>query len=200
MSANAAVISGLYDTGVDDFGNALADGASDTHYVLSTNADGASTVPIVQQGNAFPIVPGPWIDNTATSKWIGPRFNTQSAAGGVYHYDLSFDLTGLNPSTASISGTWTSDNGADTAGLGIYLNGVATGNQQDGNFGTLFAFDINSGFVAGLNTLSFRLNNGGTGYTGLRVQGISGTAAVPEPSAISLVGIGALLLCLRRRK
>ena len=60
----------------------------------------------------------------------------------------------------------------------VLLNGATTGVTSDGNFGALGnAFTISTGFVAGLNTLDFVVNNAGTGInpTGVRVE-LSGTA------------------------
>ena len=92
-------------------------------------------------------------------------------------------------------GQWASDNDAC-----IFLNGVNT-NSCTGfqDFGQLTAFMIDGGFVQGTNTLDFMVNNGG-GPTGLYVE-ISGTADVPEPSSILLLGGGLLSAAvgIRRR-
>jgi hypothetical protein len=146
---------------------------------------GGSTA-IVPNG-AFPI--GPWFANDATSSWIG----TTSAAPGDYTYSTTFDLAGLNAGTASIAGNWAGDN----SGVSILLNGFATGITADAgsvNFGGFTGFTIGStaNFVAGLNTLSFTINNAddplnpGNNATGLRVamtgNADTATTSVPEPS------------------
>lgn len=168
-------IPGLFNTGVGDNGDLLASGAVDPHWRLVQSADPAFPGPdaIVLNDTGFPIPP--WVTNGPASKWIAPQ--ASQAVGnlpGDYHYQITFNLTGLNPSTAVIVGHWTSDN------LGTYLliNGVATGVTSDGNFGALGnAFTISNGFLPGLNTLEFVVNNAGPGTnpTGLRVQ-LSGTA------------------------
>jgi hypothetical protein len=145
---------------------------------------GGGSTTIVPNG-AFPI--GPWIANDATSSWIG----STSMAPGDFTYSTTFDLTGLNASTALISGNWAGDN----SGVSILLNGSATGiaaNAGSVNFAGFTAFNIDStaNFVSGLNTLSFTINNAADGNAtnpaGLRVA-MAGTAdtastSVPEPS------------------
>jgi hypothetical protein len=171
---HAAPIPGLFNTGVDDTGAVLADNAIDTHYTITVNPDGGLPDAIVEDSTRFPIVAGPWMANSTTSKWIGPRFFTDQAAGGDYTYSITFDLTGLDPASAVITGQWTSDN----AGPDILINGVSTGNANPGSFGIYTGFTISSGFVDGLNILEFRVNNAALGYTGLRVE-VSGTAFPP---------------------
>src|SRR5262249_42296190 len=98
----AAPIPGLFNTGVNNAGMALAAGAVDPHYQFTVNADSASPDAIVHN-EGFPIAPaGPWIASSAGSKWIAPRADTSAAAGGDYTYRITFDLTGLDPATAFI--------------------------------------------------------------------------------------------------
>ena len=172
------VVPGVFNTGVDASGAALADNTVDSHYTLVVNADSASSDAIVQDSTAFPIVTGPWAANDAGSKWIGPRFNTTSAAGlaqgnGTYVYRISFDLTGFDRNSVVLSGGWAVDNG----GLGIRVNGTATGIVNNNGFGGVTAFTLssaNAAFVAGVNTLDFEVQNVDTvaGWTGLLVRNI----------------------------
>jgi hypothetical protein len=121
-----------------------------------------------------------------TSSWIG----SASTAPGNYTYSTTFDLGGLNASTASIFGDWAGDN----SGVSILLNGSATGitsNAGSVNFASFTGFTIDSSanFLAGANTLSFTINNldgPGNNPAGLRVA-MAGAAdaastSVPEPS------------------
>jgi hypothetical protein len=121
-----------------------------------------------------------------TSSWIG----SETIAPGDYTYSTTFDLAGLNASTASITGDWAGDN----SGVSILLNGSATGitaNAGSVNFASFTGFTIDStaNFAAGLNTLSFTINNANDGFAtnpaGIRVA-MTGTAdasaTVPEPS------------------
>ncbi len=167
-------IPGLFNTGVGLDGIPLDDYDIDPHYQIIINPDSESPDAIIEDGTLFPIVDGPWIANSETSKWIGPSGDTIASAGGDYRYRLTFDLTGLDPTTAYLTGRWTSDN----AGTGVLLNGSATGLTQTGAFGMFFDFSIPAGspFVSGLNTLDFVVNNASLGYTGLRVDALAGGA------------------------
>lgn len=209
VSALRATPIGVYNTGVNGSGGLLPDGAVDPHYQLISSADPAFPGPnaVVVQSNAYPIPP--WVANGPNSNWIGPR--TDAAVGnlpGTYIYRTTFDLTGFSPSTAEITGIWTTDNN----GLDIVLNGVTLGYTAPyGAFtdfdATHYAFTINSGFVSGINTLDFVVNNGQVGPgdntpnpTGLRVE-LSGEAdLVPEPATSGLVGLGLLTAGLLRRR
>ena len=165
-------LTGLYNTGVQADNIVLDDLSTDTHYKLVVNADGASQDTVVQDSTLFPIVAGPWLANSETSKWIGPRGETSAAAGGDYTYRLTFDLTGMDPTTAFLAGRWTSDNG----GLDILINGGSTGISQSGGFGGYYDFSVTNGFVSGVNQLEFKVRNEGAGYTGLRVDNLRGGA------------------------
>lgn len=185
----------IYNTGVDNFGTLLAYGASDGHYFLATSADpnfGTGPASVAFANTNFP-PPPQWLpeDVYSISQWVAPRgIATQGDSSGTYDYVTTFDMTGLDPTTASLSGLWATDN------LGsIFLNGVDTG-QATSSFRSFTSFFITSGFTSGINTLDFRVvntpNNGFPNPTGLRVQ-ISGSAGVlptPEPGSLSLLLMG----------
>ncbi len=147
---------------------------------------------------------GPWLANSISSSWISPHPSYASAsnydAPGTYTYSTTFDLTGLNPGSASFSFVVASDN-ALTA---VRLNGVSQGITYSGLAAFSGLFTINSDFIGGINTLEFVTNNDGPSNTpaGLRVEFSNATAAdlsdVPEPSSIALLGLGTILLFSRR--
>ncbi len=194
-------IAGLFGTGLSAAGAPLADGAVDPHYSLIQTPD-PTRYPtgnaIVEDGTRSPISDGTWLFNTATSKWIGPEFYTNNAPGTppeyVYRYILN--LAGYDPATAELHGYWATDN----TGI-IYFNENPTGNTCSG-FASLTAFSITSGFVPGINFLDFHVGNGGTGFTGLRVETLAGTAqsGVPEPATLTLLALGGLSIVARRRR
>jgi hypothetical protein len=179
-SASAAPISGLFATGVDGAGVALSAGATDTHYSIVSPSQQA----VVMQS----LIPGSWLPHTATRRWIW-----ETAAGTPVHvtrsFQTTFDLTGLDETTASLAGQWAADN----TGLDILINGASTGNTC-GGFSTLCNFNIASGFIAGINTLEFQVQDVG-GISGFLVSSISGTAdesvtEVPEPGLIAIFALG----------
>jgi hypothetical protein len=104
---------------------------------------------------------------TAVSKWIGPNYtNNGCDPAGNYTYTLNFNLpAGLNPSTATISGRWASDNAAS-----LKLNGNPIPLPTPGFASwTPFTIPVGSPFVAGANSLQFTVANLGS-FTGLRVE------------------------------
>jgi hypothetical protein len=175
-------VPGVFNTGVDDSGNASTDGTADLHYRLTTNPDSASADALVQDSTLFPIVAGPWIANEANSKWIGPRTETSAAATGDYIYTLSINLSGFDPATVRLSGEWSTDN----EGQDVLLNGVSTGFKNLGGFVAYSTFNITSGFRDGVNELQFKVNNAGAGYTGLKVRNIRalGTRKASQPPVV----------------
>lgn len=178
----------LFTTGVDDSGAALADGATDPHYTLSAAGGLAGSARVVT-ADGYPI--GPWVGNDPLSRWIAPALTDTdgNAAPGDYVFETTVDLTGLNPATARITGTWASDNTAR-----ILLNGAETGIAltAEQSFRGLTPFRLASGFVAGVNTISFVVTNAGTSPnpTGLRVASLTGTALPAAYDAMPLFGTG----------
>ena len=178
--ASGATIPALFNTGVDANGMPLAPGSVDPHWRLiqspDTNFPGPNAIVLNDAG--FPIPP--WLTNGPNSKWLAPQASQAIGnSAGDYKYRLTFDLTGLKPSTAIITGSWTSDN----LGPEVQLNRVSTGFSSDGNFPVLGnTFTITNGFIEGMNTLDFVINNAGPGTnpTGFRAE-ISGTAALAPP-------------------
>lgn len=167
----------LFNTGVDNNKMTIADGDTDPHYVLSISADPAFSGPDAKVvfSTGFPIEP--WIYNDNTSKWIAPRADAgEWNSPGIYVYTLSFSLHGFKPETAEIKGFWTTDNN----GTDIMINGKSTGffTQYNAFQNGFYPFEINEGFVKGINTISFVVNNG-EAPTGLRVM-IQGEAVPIE--------------------
>ncbi|MEX2213465.1 MAG: PEP-CTERM sorting domain-containing protein [Phycisphaeraceae bacterium] len=188
-------IAGLFNTGVDNSGAVLGDSVNDPHYAIILQPAPGGLTDTTIPADGFPIPP--WVANSATSRWITPNTNDGNGPVGSYTYRTTFDLIDVDLSTVVIQGLWASDNG----GTDILINGLSTG-STNGGFGSLTAFTINSGFVLGLNTLDFVLNNDGPpGPTGLRVEGLSGFAniAVPEPATGMLLVLAGGALLRRRR-
>ena len=194
-SAQAAPIN-IFNTGVDANGDVVTGGTvGDEHYTLISDPNGTitgiKTATAISEG--YPI--GPWLGDNSLSSWIGPNTDNLVGPGGLFTYQTTFDLNGLDHTTASILGRWATDD----QGIDILINGTATGNTS-ASFGVFTDFTINSGFIAGVNTLDFVVTNG-HGPTGLRVEITNANAvAVDEPYALALLGLGLLGLGINRNK
>ena len=184
----------VFSTGVDDSGNLLPVGAVDPHYVITS-------VPAKSlSAHASSLHPS-WVANTSSSQWINPTGDGMVFFDvGTYTYQTTFDLTGYDPKTLAVIGSWASDNASH-----IYLNGVDTGYVSPGGpnneLGKMSSFALTDGFKAGMNTLRFDVVN--TGFqSGLHVH-ITDVAAelVPEPGSIAILATvaGSTLLSRRRR-
>ena len=192
-SKASAVAITIFNTGVDALKNPLGDGLVDPHYNLIASDDVAFPGPNALVVNSAPVPLG-WLGSSISSKWIAPRADQSVTGGnalGSYIYRTTFDLTGTNPATASLSGNWATDN------IGVvFLNGVYAGVTNLAGPSVYTAFNINSGFSAGVNTLDFLVVNNGTSAnpTGLRVE-ISGSVNIPEPATAVLASLAMLGLC-----
>ena len=198
LNAQDTNIAGLFNTGQGQ----PAAGEPALHYALVSSPNGATNVFVASA------VPGAW--NTAGfpgALWISPMTDGNLGAEvGTFNYRLTFLMENassqaLDPSTAHIQGFW----GVDNFGT-LKLNGntiTTAGSLVDpfdqSGFNNPNAFDITTGFVSGLNTLDFVLENltAFPNPSGLIVQFTSGTAqvvVVPEPSTLALSAAGVALL------
>lgn len=187
---------------------------------------GTPVAPYVTNDGGYPFTGGTyvWMANDATSQWISPRVTYRDylagdpgSPGGAYTYRVSFDLTGLLPGTAYLSFRVAADN----ALLDVLINGSSVNTSFD----TPVSFDfwkngeVTGGFIAGINTLDFVVDNWDAWYdhdqdsstpdirvytpSGLRVEFLESTASeIPEPATMGLMGFGLLALgvAFRRRK
>ena len=164
-----APIPGLYNTGVDDLGNVIADDAVDPHWELAASADPAWDGPEVYKSS---IHGDEWTGNGYVSAWVTPRYPNAVVAKGTYQYQITFDLTGRAPETASITGRFC----VDSALTDIRLNGVSMEHAAGGwRVYTNFTLPQGSPFVDGLNTLVFVVNNSDSSASGFRAE-VTGSA------------------------
>lgn len=192
LPANASPIPGLFATGTNGSGGVLTDGAADLHYaVLSStnpNYNGSPFGTVVNQSS----VPGTWVPNTTTTRWISDNATAATPLGPTVTYRLTFDLTGFDPKTASFSALAAAD---DTAK--VLLNGVSIGVVN--GFRTLTEFKTTSGFVTGINTLDFVVVDTAAVVSGLFVSPFTSDVSVPAPSGVAFLALGGLLTARRRR-
>ncbi|HVT29243.1 MAG TPA: hypothetical protein VHE81_14600 [Lacipirellulaceae bacterium] len=189
-AATAANIGNIYNTGVNNSGVAFASpNVVDPHYSIILPANNTA-VTVDDTTYPFP----PWLPNNAGSRWIGPAADSFGPAGPwIYRTTFTVPANAIL-STVSVTGDWATDD----PGTDIRINGASTG-QTSPSYLALTPFSINSGFVAGTNTLDFYLTNAG-GPTGLRVDHISGTYQVPEPQVVFLATVVISVSALVRRR
>lgn len=175
--ARAGAITTLFSTG-----EGLGLGVHDPNYTLVPPLVG---LPYAADAPFTYLNPN-WVPPPAGTQWITPV--VPQTVNGAYNYETTFTLgPGMDPKTAQISGVV----GADDTLVGVVLNGVTLPITTPANgFVSLTSFDIpvGSNFVSGVNTLEFLTMNTHEVVTGLLVS-MTGTA-VPEPTSISLLGIG----------
>ncbi len=148
-------IPGLFGTAVTNNKKASPIGSSDLHYVLTVSPENIGTLP-----RAAKVILHGYGPNNDLAGFISPRLDAWGAPG-QYIYKTTFDLSGCDPSTASITFKFNYDNHIDD----VLLNGASTG-IHDPNTATP---PISAGFVSGINTLEFLVTNDG-GPTGVRVE------------------------------
>ena len=223
----------IYSTGVGSSGQMLTPGTTDNNYTLTLNGLNGEPSSYVAEGSpstqqlgvynipsGWPIgTPYGWYDPAdMEAQWIAPQADVIGIPGvdtnTFYVYQTTFDLTGLNPSTADLQGFWAADNYVTQ----VLLNGTPVYSTAQGTGSNCFSFqnptdfNINSGFTSGVNTLSFYVTNDtchntppNTNPTGLLVDFSAATAdtdtSIPEPATVLLTGIGlAFAAGLARRR
>jgi hypothetical protein len=137
---------------------------------------------------------------TPASNWV---WTTDPTGFAAINFVFSFDLTGYDPNTASLSAIWGIDNIGTATLNGNLLSSLP--NVGVGNFNTLTAFSANQGslFNPGINSLVFSVSNQG-GPGAFRSAGtVNADLANPvsEPVSLMLLGLGLMGVgMLQRRK
>jgi MYXO-CTERM domain-containing protein len=192
-SASVATVT-LHNTGVDANDALVAFGEATSFWTLSAAPSGSSQA---LGSTPFRFRHPAYAADTSVSAWVSPGAFGNAGTGGQYIYDLSFDLTGFDLASVTIEGLFSSDN--DGA---LWLNDepVAVTSGFAG-FGTMKAFSLTSGFVAGINVIHAMVLNAGD-PTAFHVQ-FTNVAASPvplPPPALLLTGALLALGARRRRK
>ena len=166
----------IYNTGVDNNNQQLAGGSLDPHYQMR-QLTGGNYIGNTNWTNAVvmnnSITWGEWL-KPSDARWI---YVTDAANlgqdWGTYEFMTTFNLSGYDPSTAVLAGKCAVDQNGT-----IFLNGNLVATLPDGNWNNnLTSFSLNSGFLPGLNTLTFRVRfpDGGDGMI------MSGTSLSATP-------------------
>ena len=140
---------GLFDTGVDDAGNVLARGATDTHYTLPVTQVGTSGMNATVVSN----LPETWVPNGATHAWIGPAADPSASPPGPYDFQTIFSVSSAG------GGQLTGSIAADDDLVDILINGKSTQFTRTAASTSLATFSVTSGLVSGVNTIDFIVNN-----------------------------------------
>jgi hypothetical protein len=200
----------ILNTGVDNTSTVLAAGSLDPNWTIST--DGGTTFLAAKVLYPVQLCCGMESANPAAA-WISDQsVNSTSPATGwginePVYLRRTFDLTGMDLSTVSLTGNWRL---ADWT-FGVRVNGNLVpgtaigncgGNQACGTWGADFPLNVaaSSGFfVSGLNVLEFEGQSLNGGWDGLHLVAQVDAQAVPEPATLllTLTGISA---AVRRRR
>jgi hypothetical protein len=188
-------------TGLDAANNLITvGGQADAHWTIDLAAGGAGPAQAVTPSSADwgSSTQTPWPANGPNSDWIARNANSSNNGFAPYSFYRSFDLTGYNLSTISISGAWTMDDSAS-----LYLNGHLLDSGQNTWYPSesLVAFSVAQGssfFNQGVNQLTITLTYADLVDEGARLEGF--VSAVPEPSSFALLGLGCAALVSRLRK
>ena len=178
-------------------------GVADAHWQVSEQAGGTGAAVTVYPNNADWF--SGWLANGGNSDWVARDANTSNNGPAPYTFFTQFDLTGFDPTSAEMFGSWA----IDDAGT-LRLNGNILSNVGGGNWGSLTNFSVfpNSPFfLPGLNTLSITITSADQSFEAVRLQGaLFANAAVPngtpEPGSLALfagVAAAGVGIVLRRR-
>jgi hypothetical protein len=189
----------VHNTGVNASDVLVSPGAQTTYWTLLSAPGGATEI---VGSNPFRYYIGSYAADSSTSAWVSPAASGNASVTGIYVYRLLVDLTGVDPATAVITGQFSTDNDGF-----IRVNGGANAATSGfAGFGTLTNFTLNSGFIAGMNSIEVGVNNGGN-PTAFRVQFASATAGpIPTPTMpewflliLALILMSTIVVSLRRR-
>lgn len=162
----------VWNTGVDFNAAPVTPGALDQHWELVAGPGIGASRPAVVVAEQHP---GGAYFLTSDSAWIWQDAAGSGDVGSPYTFRLQIDLSGLDPQSVTIGGTW----GVDNDGTVLFNGQAPTGtgtfsltNASLDNFNVAHPFSITGGFVAGRNTLDVQVTNAG-GPAAMNVTGLT---------------------------
>jgi hypothetical protein len=187
-AGSATSVTGLYYTGVDNAGDALANGAQDSHWsVTYARVNGSGSTSSVYTGAAYVVssnyIDGAWVPNSSSYRWITAPGARTAASGGTanvggdylpgngttgtnsayYVYRLAFTIGGTGTGTVTNNIQISMTIAADDA-YTVYVNPASAPTVNSSGVisagGTTAAA---SGAAAWDNTTSFALGNSTAG-------------------------------------
>jgi hypothetical protein len=195
-------------TGLSAGGAALAEGASDPFWSISTigNAYTPQSAVVLYDADNATCHCG-ILANAPTGQWISDvaQVNNGWGVGPTVFASRTFDLTGYNLLSVTLTGNFSVMDG----NIGLFLNGFLIPGTTvffppNLPWQYLTSFSTGSGFNAGLNTLEFRSNSSNAMWDGvmLRDTWVNGNQlnTVPEPASIALLGSGLLGMAIVARR
>jgi len=168
-----------------------------------TGSTGAGNIILNGGGTTVDVAHNAYFNGATTpaSDWVWDLANSNGEANPL-NFTFSFSLTGFDALTAELTGLW----GVDNVGS-VFLNGnllSSLPNVVTNNFNVLHDLSAGPGssfFVAGLNVLSFDVENrGGPGAFRASVKVTAEAEPVPEPSTLAIFALGIIGLASRRFK
>ncbi|WP_419809336.1 PEPxxWA-CTERM sorting domain-containing protein [Sphingomonas sp.] len=200
-AAHADNVPGVYSTGFGPGGAALnaGNGQADANYVLT-----ATTGPAPTGTQAVTFYNPNYVADSATSRWISYTADTTKMSyNALFTFTTTFDLTGFDAGSASLSGLLGADNEVTVLLNGTKIGGLYGYTRETFNHLTTFGTTDGSLFVNGVNRLDVELHNIDL-IAAVRVDQLvvnASLAGVPEPAtwALMVLGFGAIGGTLRRR-